>query len=159
MASKSKRMAPPKIGPSETNIINKEIGRRIQARREELGLTQTDLGRHLGVTYQSVQKYERGARISAGGLVKLAQILEIEPRALFRGLDRYDVEAPGFAEEGAAAYEVPPFLGREAMEMVRHFNAIQDKAVRKRLLDLAATLAREGDPVPARGRRRPGGSA
>jgi transcriptional regulator with XRE-family HTH domain len=67
------------------------IGERIRLRRIQVGMSQDQLGKALGVTFQQIQKYEKGAnRVSAGRIVKIAEALECSVMTFFEGLDRID---------------------------------------------------------------------
>jgi len=126
-----------------------------------LGLSQEKLGTAIGLTFQQVQKYERGAnRIGASRLHELSRVLDVPVSFFFDDLD--PVRAPaipgGFAEPPAEAFESDPMRRRETVELVDAYYAIDDAAVRRRLLDLARALAAEGeraaDQTPARRTRR-----
>lgn len=108
------------------------IGGRIRQRRTELGLTQEQLGRALGVSYQQIQKYETAAnRISAGRLYELAHEFGVEPSYFFDGLaGRIDVEE-GLPHGGH---------NRSAIELVRNYLAIDNDAVRAAVTSLLKAL-------------------
>ena len=138
----------------ERNLLNGEIGRRIAARRHELKLSQTDLGRAVGITYQSIQKYENGnVRISTEKLIALCRALKLEPRSFFRELDRFDVQAMGFTENSSPPYQDTSFLNRDAAKLVQYFEAIHDKEIRKQLIEFAAVLAKQPAPAKTRAKR------
>lgn len=118
-----------------------QIGRRLRDRRLALGLSQVDLARRLGVTYQQVQKYERGAnRIAADRLQDLARILDV-PIPFFYGSA---VAPPGLAEaaDGFLFDGMPVDGGRdEEGELLETFRRIRDARVRRRLFALMEALA------------------
>jgi transcriptional regulator with XRE-family HTH domain len=127
----------------------------LKLRRTLIGMSQERLGELLDVTFQQIQKYERGAnRIGSSRLYELARALDVPVGFFFDGLAPGRAAptmpglAPGLAEEGAAwdadgADTQPDNLGgRETLEMVRAFQRIDDAAVRKRVLDLVRTLGR-----------------
>jgi len=143
------------------NPIDVQVGSRVRLRRNMLGLSQEKLGTAIGLTFQQVQKYERGAnRIGASRLHELSRVLDVPVSFFFDDLD--PVRAPaipgGFAEPPAEAFESDPMRRRETVELVDAYYAIDDAAVRRRLLDLARALAAEGeraaDQTPARRTRR-----
>ena len=143
------------------NPIDVQVGSRVRLRRNMLGLSQEKLGAAIGLTFQQVQKYERGAnRIGASRLHQLSRVLDVPVSFFFE--DKDTVRAPaipaGFAEPPAEAFEADPLRRRETIELVDAYYAIEDAAVRRRLLDLARSLAAEGEPTadnpPARARRR-----
>jgi transcriptional regulator with XRE-family HTH domain len=143
------------------NPIDVQVGSRVRLRRNMLGLSQEKLGTAIGLTFQQVQKYERGAnRIGASRLHELSRVLDVPVSFFFDDLD--PVRAPaipgGFAEPPAEAFDSDPLRRRETVELVDAYYAIEDATVRRRLLDLARALAAEGerttDKVPARPIRR-----
>jgi transcriptional regulator with XRE-family HTH domain len=153
--------APHSSPPHPTDL---QVGRRLRQRRTLLGMSQGRLGGLLGVTYQQIQKYERGAnRIGSSRLHDLARILGVLVAYFFdaplppAGFQPALGDSTGLAE-GASAFvhDVPaadlsPPQGdadpgdvvgsRETLELVRAFNRIGDPQVRRRLLDLARSLA------------------
>ena len=135
--------------------IDVHVGRRLKLRRSLKGMSQERLGELLGLTFQQVQKYERGAnRIGSSRLYEIAAIVEAPVSWFFDGLTgRAEGAAPAGLAEGAAAFdpegrapprataEVSPVQTREALEMVRAFNRIGDAHVRRRLFELTKALA------------------
>jgi len=109
------------------------IGARLRARRRQLGLSQTDLARKLGVSFQQVQKYERGSnRIAASTLIVAAEALGVTVAWLV------GEEGPG----PDADDELFRALARPgAIEMVRAFNGVDDSRARSALLTLAVEMA------------------
>ena len=89
--------------------VDVHVGARMRQRREALGISQGRLGRHLGLTFSQIQKYEKGAnRIGAGRLYQIADFLGVPPRWFFEGMDAPDAAAPpadkaGLPEEVAGA--------------------------------------------------------
>src|ERR1700688_5279702 len=141
--------------------IDVQVGSRVRLRRNMLGLSQEKLGVAIGLTFQQVQKYERGAnRIGASRLHELSRVLDVPVSFFFDDMD--PVRAPaipgGFAEPPAEAFDSDPLRRRETVELVDAYYAVEDPAVRRRLLDLARALAAEGeratDQTPARPVRR-----
>jgi len=101
--------------------VDRHVGSRIRLRRQLLGMSQTALGEALGMTFQQVQKYERGAnRISAGTLYRAAQALDVPVSFLFDGL-----------ADGGPAVSVEPAvaLGRGEARMLRLLRACPDPVV------------------------------
>ncbi|MBV9862005.1 MAG: helix-turn-helix transcriptional regulator [Alphaproteobacteria bacterium] len=125
--------------------IDVHVGSRVRLRRTMLGLSQEKLGDAIGLTFQQVQKYERGAnRIGASRLHELSRVLDV-PVAFF--YDETDpVRAPalgGFAEPEAAAFDADPLRKRETIELINAYYAIEDAVVRRRIFELAKALAGE----------------
>ena len=132
------------------NPIDVHVGRRLRLRRTLLGMSQERLGQLLGLTFQQIQKYERGVnRIGSSRLYELGQILDVPIAFFFDDMSdsegAQDVLAQGLAEEGAEfAFDEPrepQFDKRETLELVRAYNRIADPAVRKRLFELTKALA------------------
>src|SRR5262245_7724692 len=100
------RMAARKVGNKAAQPIDAHVGTRIRFRRNLLAISQTDMAERIGVTFQQVQKYERGTnRIGASRLIKICEVLEVSPEWLFEG-------APGTTPKAPA--EKPPSRGVEA---------------------------------------------
>jgi transcriptional regulator with XRE-family HTH domain len=126
------------------NPIDKHVGARLRMRRLMVGMSQSRLGEALSVTFQQIQKYEKGAnRIGASRLQQLARVLEVPPAFFFEGAPAGDVGAATFAEPSSNAYVVDFLSTSEGLQLNRSFALIRDPKVRKRILDLVATLAKE----------------
>jgi transcriptional regulator with XRE-family HTH domain len=112
-----------------------------------LGLSQEKLGEAIGLTFQQVQKYERGAnRIGASRLHELSRILDV-PIGFFYD-DQDPVRAPavsGFGESPQEGFDSDPLHRRETTELVEAYYQIGEVSVRRRLFDLAKALA-AGEP-------------
>ncbi len=112
--------------------IDVHVGSRVRVRRTLLGLTQTQLGEKLGITFQQIQKYESGInRISASRLYQMSHILYVPVSFFFDEVD-----------EGAGAR--PPddiLIIREALEFVRAYYRIGDPAVREELFAMTKAMA------------------
>jgi transcriptional regulator with XRE-family HTH domain len=147
-------------GHGTVDPIDRHVGRRLKLRRALMGLSQERLGDLLGVTFQQVQKYERGAnRIGAGRLWQLAGILSVPVTWFFEELGTGDADrdvaarpAPGLAEPGVGFVFEPPRRAvpsaqppsvdrRETLELVRAFNEIGDPVVRRRLYELVRAVS------------------
>jgi transcriptional regulator with XRE-family HTH domain len=122
------------------NLIDKHVGRRLRWRRRELKLSQETLAEMLGVTFQQVQKYERGAnRVSAGRLFELARALETTIPYFFEGADAVNAAiSRGMAEEGA---EFAGLIDADAVDLVIAFQAIDDPELRKSILAMVKKSA------------------
>ncbi len=129
--------------------VDVHVGQRLRLRRALMGLSQERLAELVGVTFQQIQKYERGAnRIGSSRLYELARVLAVPVDYFFEGLEERARPGPGLAEPAAefrheAAPRPEPRIidRRETLEMVRAFNRITDPLVRRRLFDLAKALA------------------
>ncbi len=118
-----------KDGPHPIDV---HVGSRVRLRRTLLGMSQTQLGERLGLTFQQIQKYEWGRnRISASRLYQLTHILDVPALYFFDGLD-----------EGAKAWSPDDILlKRETLELVRAYYRIDDPAARKRLFAMTKIMA------------------
>jgi transcriptional regulator with XRE-family HTH domain len=124
------------------NPIDKHVGARVRMRRLILGMSQGKLGEALEVTFQQVQKYEKGAnRIGASRLQQLARVLDVPPAYFFEDAPTGETRAPGFAEDEVQNHFVDFLSTSEGLQLNRAFAAIRDPKVRKRILDLVVSLA------------------
>ena len=127
-----KRLVNTKQAPRKPQSIDTHVGNQLKARRMMAGMNQTDLGKVAGITFQQVQKYERGAnRIAAGHLYLFAQALECTPNDLFDGL-RVDGEPVSNVEEF--------LLTNDAIYLFKAFVSLKDNE-RMAVLDFARSLA------------------
>ncbi|MDB5641832.1 MAG: transcriptional regulator, family [Hyphomicrobiales bacterium] len=126
----------------EPNPIDQHVGSRVRLRRVMLGLSQEKLGNALGVTFQQVQKYEKGAnRIGASRLQAISKLLDAPPSYFFDGAPAALVGAsPGF-EEGARPFVPDMVTTAEGLQLNRSFAKIRDPKVRRRIVDLVFQVA------------------
>ncbi|MCG7392781.1 helix-turn-helix domain-containing protein [Microvirga sp. ACRRW] len=128
-----------------TSSIDKEVGTRVRVRRISIGMSQEKLGEMLGLTFQQVQKYEKGMnRISVGRLVDIAKILGVEIHFFFDGLKSGKAES-GFAEEESPPYIADVMSTPEGLQLIRTFTGIKSAKVRKSIVQLVASLAAQED--------------
>src|SRR5947209_3640717 len=122
--------------PNPTDV---HVGVRVRLRRTLLGMSQEKLGDALGLTFQQVQKYERGAnRIGASRLHQLSRVLDVPVTYFFDDMEHAGAgRSPGLAEPQQGEYQPYPMIKRETLELVRAYYRIADPAVRKRLFELA----------------------
>lgn len=137
-------MAPRK----QPNPIDIHVGSRLKLRRTMMGMTQEKLGEQLGVTFQQVQKYEKGTnRIGASRLQEISEILGAPVSFFFEeaspmNVPRADEMAfAGVAEDASASFEVPYGNASEAHALAKAFSRISDARIRRRVIDLVETLA------------------
>ncbi len=129
------------------NPIDIHVGTRVRLRRNLLGLTLETLAKAVGVTYQQLQKYERGVnRVGASRLFTLGRALEVPVAFFFDDLPAAAKSAPGrrpkgLAEAPAALIEADPLSKRETTDLVRAYWGIADTGTRKRFLDLLKAIA------------------
>jgi transcriptional regulator with XRE-family HTH domain len=119
------------------NLIDHHIGTRIRARRAMLGMSQEKLADALGLTFQQVQKYEKGInRVGAGRLLQIAGILDVSIEFFFDGLP--GLRVGGFASDSVMA----EFLtSPESDRLVRGFLRLKDDEARRKVADLVDWLA------------------
>lgn len=125
------------------NPIDLHVGARVRMRRKLLGVSQEKLADALGLTFQQVQKYERGAnRISASKLFEISRFLGVPPAYFFEGLPDETVARGG---EGGAEHSLHQFLMTpEGVELASLLPRLQGK-YRRRVLELVRTLAGDSD--------------
>ena len=132
------------------NPVDAHVGSRVRLRRMLLGMSQERLGESMGLTFQQVQKYEKGVnRIGASRLFQISKILDVPVQFFFEEAPGFDGQAPAGTAEGEAF--ILEFLNsREGLELNRAFTAIQDPKQRRAVLDLVRALSSEAgaDVVP-----------
>ena len=140
----SRKRQPPRRTRGKPNRVDIHVGSRVRLRRTLLGMNQERLADALGLTFQQVQKYERGAnRIGAGRLFELSQALDVPVGYFYEDLSQgQSGDGAGLAEE-PAKYGEDPMSRRETVPLVKAYYGIQDETVRRRLLDLMRSLAAE----------------
>jgi transcriptional regulator with XRE-family HTH domain len=128
------------------NPVDKYVGSRVRMRRIMLGMSQEKLGDALGLTFQQVQKYEKGTnRVGASRLQQISEILQVPVSFLFDGGPSGAVNAEGLREGGSPAY-VSDFLATaEGLALTRAFTRITDAKMRRSIVELVEQIAaREG---------------
>ena len=123
------------------NPTDKHVGSRLRMRRKMLAMSQTKLGDALGVTFQQVQKYEKGTnRVSASRLTHIAKALKIPVSALISP----DSEAGQVGAEAGSDFE---FLAQPgAIRLLRAFSRIENRELKRMVVEMAETLARTTIP-------------
>ncbi len=127
------------------NPIDVHVGSRVRLRRTLIGMSQEKLGHALGLTFQQVQKYERGTnRIGASRLYDLSRVLDVPVSYFFDSMEN-DTQESGtaFADAPQERFEPDPMARRETLELVRSYYRISDPEIRRRLLHLIKGLAVE----------------
>src|ERR1700743_2207903 len=127
------------VPKKQANPVDTQVGNRVRIRRMLIGMSQEKLGDLLGLTFQQVQKYEKGVnRIGAGRLYEVSRILGVP-------IDFFDEGVAGAA--GGFAEASPPVMefvsSGEGLQLSLAFMKIRDPKVRKRVLDLVKSLADE----------------
>ncbi|MSP82881.1 MAG: helix-turn-helix domain-containing protein [Alphaproteobacteria bacterium] len=126
---------------SSPDPIDIHVGSRVRLRRTLLGLSQVKLAQMLGLTFQQVQKYEKGNnRIGSSRLFHISKILDV-PVAYFFDEIIAPTLAGGVAEPSQAPYEVDTMARRETLELVRAYYRIADPDVRRRVYELVKSMS------------------
>lgn len=128
------------------NPIDTHVGSRIRLRRNMLGMSQEKLGENLGITFQQIQKYEKGTnRVGASRLQAISSVLGVPVSFFFEGAPGENPsDTPGFSEDGGAGYIVDFLNSSEGIQLSRAFVRISDGKVRRRVIDLVKALG-DGD--------------
>ena len=132
------------------NPIDIHVGQRLRNRRTLLGMSQTDLGDAIGLTFQQVQKYERGAnRVSGSRLFDLSRVLDVPIAWFFEDIPG-DVQARSPAKMlgkdlEPLEHEPDQMARRETLELVRAYYRIPSGSARRRLAELVKALAKSGE--------------
>lgn len=141
-----------RLSSGAPNPVDAHVGQRVRLRRLSLGMSQEKLGAALGITFQQVQKYERGAnRIGASRLWDLSLVLQCSVAYFYEEMnDRVSGASPRnlvrSAAESSQDYEVIQSLtegvcaNRETIDLMRAFHLIKDLRVRRRVCDLTKAL-------------------
>src|SRR5215216_1473093 len=124
--------------PKKTDPVDMEVGQRIRLYRLQSGLSQTELAKHLGVTFQQVQKYERGVnRVGAGRLTKIAQVLGVPVSTLFGTQDVTTIEGSG--RRTASPLKLLTLPG--ALKLARAYAQLNDGKMRRSIVELVENIA------------------
>ncbi|HWL05965.1 MAG TPA: helix-turn-helix transcriptional regulator [Xanthobacteraceae bacterium] len=131
------------------NPIDKHVGSRVRMRRMMLSMSQEKLGDALNLTFQQVQKYEKGTnRIGASRLQQISQVLQVPVAFFFEGAPALELEgaASGGLQEAPSPAYVTDFLATsEGLALIKAFRRISDAKLRRRIVDLVEQMAGGGD--------------
>lgn len=129
------------------NPIDVHVGSRIRLRRNMLGMSQEKLGEGLGITFQQIQKYEKGTnRVGASRLQAISSVLGVPVSFFFEDAPgQREGGASGLAEDNSTSYVVDFLNSAEGLQLNRSFVKIADSKVRKRVIDLVKALSSDGD--------------
>lgn len=123
------------------NPVDVHVGSRVRLRRTLLGMSQEKLGDALGLTFQQVQKYERGAnRVGASRLYDLSHVLDVPVSYFFEEFGDLPVQE-GNGAGAADPYQPNPMMKRETLELVRAYLRIADPQIKRRVFELTKALA------------------
>ena len=133
-------------GTGKPHPIDVHVGARVRLRRTLLGMTQTDLGDALDMSFQQVLKYEYGTnRISASRLYDLSRVFDVSIEHFFEDIPaEVAASSPAAKKSGKAkkppGYELDPMVKRETLELVRAYYNIEDANVRKRVYQFTKAM-------------------
>jgi transcriptional regulator with XRE-family HTH domain len=134
---------------TNSNAVDMHVGKRVRLRRTLLGMSQEQLGTELNITFQQVQKYERGAnRISASRLWDIGQILDVPINYFFDDMTENTMQSsPRRVSRGGDIVDLTdeqikdPMARRETLELVRTYYSIEKPLVRKRISEMVKSIA------------------
>ena len=128
------------------NEMDVHVGQRLRVRRSLLGLSQEKLAESIGLTFQQIQKYERGTnRVSAGRLYDLSKILDVPVSYFFEQFGKVDLDS--YAAEGMADNDQQGFEGsdimnsKETLDLLRIYYSVQDPETRKDIMKFIKSMA------------------
>ena len=135
---------------SKSHAVDIHVGARMRQRRTLLGMSQTKLGDAVGLTFQQIQKYERGSnRVSSSRLFEFAKVLDVPvayffdemPSNALSGRPMSGRGRKGFGEAGTPfEQDKDPLIKRETLELVRAYYKIREARVRKRIYELVKAV-------------------
>jgi transcriptional regulator with XRE-family HTH domain len=130
------------------NPIDIHVGSRVRLRRMMLGMSQEKLGEHLGITFQQIQKYEKGTnRIGASRVQAIARVLSVPVSFFFEDAPGVTPVAgeQGFQEPQSASYVVDFLSSAEGLSLNKAFIRIQDPKQRRKVVELVKAIAGDED--------------
>jgi transcriptional regulator with XRE-family HTH domain len=121
--------------------VDLHVGKRIRLRRSMLGMSQDSLGKEIGVTFQQIQKYERGVnRVGSSRLFDFSRILNVPVGYFFDDLEAQNSPKMGFSESNDNGLDLDPMDSKETLNLVRAYYRIVDPSVRKKVLGLIRAM-------------------
>ena len=131
---------------SPLNSVDVYVGARLRMRRAMLGMSQSKLGEILGVTFQQIQKYEKGVnRISASRLKQAASVFDVDVDWFYEGGPAVQGGKGGWAEGASHTLDVQFLSTTDGFRLNRAFTRIRDAKVRRKIIDLVESLAPHDD--------------
>ena len=122
--------------------VDRHVGSRVRVRRLMLGMTQEKLGKALGLTFQQVQKYEKGTnRVGASRIQQICEILQIPVSFLFEGSPTAISKAESLNEAPSPAYVYDFLATSEGLALTRAFTRITDAKLRRSIVDMVEQIA------------------
>lgn len=131
------------IAKKSPNLTDKYVGSRVRMRRLMLEMSQEKLGEKLGLTFQQVQKYEKGTnRIGASRLQHISQILKVPVAFFFEGVSGTGKQAEDGSSKAPVVDFVSDFLSSsDGLALTKAFTNIKDSKLRRRVVDLVEEIA------------------
>jgi transcriptional regulator with XRE-family HTH domain len=130
----------------QPNPIDIHVGGRVRLRRMMLSMSQEKLGEQLGITFQQIQKYEKGTnRIGASRLQHIARVLTVPVSFFFEDAPGAPAQAGGMAEPKSASYIVDFLSSSEGIQLNKAFVRVKDAKLRRRIIDLVRAMAGEDE--------------
>lgn len=124
------------------NPIDKHVGSRVRMRRVLIGMSQEKLGDALGITFQQIQKYEKGTnRIGASRMQQISTVMGVPVSYFFEDAPGAETKAEGFGESQGSDYVVDFLTTTEGLQLNKSFVRITDAKVRRKIVDLVSALA------------------
>jgi transcriptional regulator with XRE-family HTH domain len=136
-----------RIGIDGPDPIDVHLGAKVRSRRQIIGFSQGNLADLIGLTFQQLQKYERGTnRISVSRLIDISKALKVPLEYFFEGCTPFSENgkkstAKGFSDSKQAGFDGTPSLDRESVELLRAYHKIKTPKMKKQLLEMARALA------------------
>lgn len=132
--------------PGIPNPIDIHVGERVRLRRTLLGMSQEKLGAAIGLTFQQIQKYERGLnRIGSSRLWSISQVLNVPVSFFFEDMDENIIgdsaQISGLSEDKKSLVEIDPMNRKQTLELVRAFYRISDPKAANLILELVKVMA------------------
>jgi transcriptional regulator with XRE-family HTH domain len=123
------------------NPIDRHVGSRVRMRRMMISMSQEKLGERLGITFQQVQKYEKGTnRIGASRLHQIANVLSVPVAFFYEDMPGGEAAAVGFGESGSPVYISEFMASSEGLALAKAFMKVSDPKVRRRIVDLVEAM-------------------
>ena len=131
----------------QPNPIDIHVGSRVRLRRMMLGMSQEKLGEQLGITFQQIQKYEKGTnRIGASRLQHIARVLTVPVAFFFEDAPGAPAQTPGGLSESKSVNYIVDFLSSsEGIQLNKAFVRVKDAKLRRRIIDLVRAMAGDDD--------------
>jgi transcriptional regulator with XRE-family HTH domain len=139
------------------NPVDRHVGSRVRMRRIMMGISQEKLGEGLGLTFQQIQKYEKGTnRIGASRLQQICDILRIPVSFLFEGVPGGSINAEGFFEPASPAYVADFLATTEGLALIRAFMRIRNVKLRRAIVEMVELITDHKDSGRPGGREEAG---